>query len=221
MTKSIRIEEVSMAPARAGPLAWVRDVGIVATAAVCVAVTTVAAGIALHGSRNAAPVIAFAGDADPSAAEAQAGPMGAPLLWVVRTETSTVYLFGSVHLMPAGAEWMDQRLFAAFDGADQVWFESPNLDRLPPVGDNRLSAGADAALFRRARVLDKRVGGFERNRSPLGRYGTGFSDDGVNVSLDAWRKGDQKAMTQQVAARAKSDPEIYRLLLSERNQAWL
>lgn len=222
MTKLTNIQEYQGVPEKTGQLSWLLDLGIILTAAACVVVTTVAAGISLHGSRQApASIIAFNDQGDATAIEARSGPMGAPLLWVAKDRDSTVYLFGSVHLMPQDTDWMDQRLFAAFDSADQVWFETPNLDRLPPVGDSQLSAGADLALFHRARVLDKRVGGFEGNRQPDGRHGTGFSDDGVNVDVKAWLSGDQKAMTEQVVTRAKSDPEIYRLLLRDRNAAWL
>ncbi|WP_162148497.1 TraB/GumN family protein [Asticcacaulis sp. AC402] len=222
MTKLINFRECQAPVEKTGQLSWALDVSLLSAAAACVVVTTVAGGLWLNRSREAPGVVlnVTAGQ-DPDVAEARAGPMGAPLLWVAKKGDATVYLFGSVHLLPPGTVWADQRLFVAFDSADQVWFETRNLDRLPPVNDSRLTAGADVSLFRRARLLDKSVGGFEADRSPRGKAGTGFSDDGVNVSLEAWRRGDQKAMTQHVMALAKSDPDIYRWLLSDRHKAWL
>jgi len=68
----------------------------------------------------------------PDVAEAQAGPTGAPLLWVVKEGGATVYLFGSVHVLRQNLDWMDRRLFQAFDSADQAWFELPDLDAIRP-----------------------------------------------------------------------------------------
>lgn len=222
MTKLTHIQEYHTPVEKTGQLSWMLDLGLLTAAAVCVLVTTVAGGLWVHRSREApAMVLNVAPGVDPDLAEAHAGPMGAPLLWMAKKGDATVYLFGSVHLLPPGTTWMDQRLFVAFDSADQVWFETRNLDLLPPVTDSRVTVGADVALFRRAKVLDKAVGGFEADRSPRGRPGTGFSDDGVNVSVKAWQTGDQKAMTAHVKALAKSDPEIYRWLLSDRHKAWL
>jgi uncharacterized protein len=59
------------------------------------------------------------------------GPVGAPLLWKVTSAKATVYLFGSIHALPPGVEWMDARLFQAFDTADAAWFEVPDLDKMP------------------------------------------------------------------------------------------
>ncbi len=64
-------------------------------------------------------------------AEALSDPTGAPLLWIVKSDHATVYLFGSVHLLRPNLDWMDARLFKAFDTADQAWFEVPDLDKLP------------------------------------------------------------------------------------------
>ena len=222
MTKITNIQEYQPPVEKTGQLSWMLDLGLLATAAVCVVVTTVGAGLWLNRSREApAVVLNITAGQDPDMAEAQAGPMGAPLLWVAKKDNATVYLFGSVHLMPPGTVWMDQRLFAAFDSADQVWFETRNLDNLPAVKDSRVTVGADVALFRRAKLLDKSVGGFEADRSPRGKPGTGFSDDGVNVGLEAWHRGDQATMTRHVTILAQSDPEIYRWLIADRHKAWM
>lgn len=114
----------------AGTPEWVRDtcIGLLAGA---LAVTAWSAlpvsqqGVAI--SRPVAVSIPVAADAR----DAVAGPIGAPLLWKVTSGKATVYLFGSVHALPPGVEWMDARLFQAFDTADAVWFEVPDLDKMP------------------------------------------------------------------------------------------
>jgi uncharacterized protein YbaP (TraB family) len=46
-----------------------------------------------------------------------------PALWVVKDEDTTVYLFGSVHLLKPGLGWFDDGVKAAFDSSDQLVLE--------------------------------------------------------------------------------------------------
>ena len=48
-----------------------------------------------------------------------------PPVWVVKDKTSTITLFGSVHLLPPGVDWRPPALKQAVAGADEVWFEAP------------------------------------------------------------------------------------------------
>ena len=43
-----------------------------------------------------------------------------PALWVVKDEDTTVYLFGSVHLLKPGLGWFDDGVKTAFDSSDQL-----------------------------------------------------------------------------------------------------
>lgn len=47
-----------------------------------------------------------------------------PALWVLRDEDSTVYLFGTIHLLRPGEEWWSPRLEAAFASSDELWLET-------------------------------------------------------------------------------------------------
>lgn len=52
------------------------------------------------------------------------GTAGAePALWVVRDDDTTLYLFGTVHLLPADADWRSARVDAALAGSDRLWLE--------------------------------------------------------------------------------------------------
>lgn len=55
-------------------------------------------------------------------------PGAGPALWVVRDADSTLYLFGTVHVLRPTTAWGSARVDAAFDSADQVWFEISNPD---------------------------------------------------------------------------------------------
>lgn len=53
---------------------------------------------------------------------------GGPALWVVKDADSTLYLFGSVHVLRPETVWASPRVDAAFDSAETVWFEISNPD---------------------------------------------------------------------------------------------
>ncbi len=123
------IREQILLQVRETPL-WVRDacIGLIASGLAITVWSVLApqpADVATPAPAAAAPVLTA------DAREAQAGATGAPLLWKVTNGQATVYLFGSVHVLNSGLDWMDPRLFQAFDGADAAWFEVPDLDKLP------------------------------------------------------------------------------------------
>jgi uncharacterized protein YbaP (TraB family) len=90
-------------------------------------------GLGLAGAVAFQPVQAFAQAVEvapaPVAGRAVPRAEGAgPALWVVRDADSTLYLFGTVHVLRPTTAWGSARVDAAFDSADQVWFEISNPD---------------------------------------------------------------------------------------------
>lgn len=51
-----------------------------------------------------------------------------PAMWVIRDADSTLYLFGTVHLLRPTTGWGTDRVDAAFDSADRIVFEISNPD---------------------------------------------------------------------------------------------
>lgn len=89
-------------------------------------------GIGLAAALVLEPTRAFAQVAAPApvtapAAVPQATGTG-PALWVIRDADSTLYLFGTVHVLRPTTAWGSARVDAAFASADQVWFEISNPD---------------------------------------------------------------------------------------------
>lgn len=68
-----------------------------------------------------------------------------PALWVIRDADSTVYLFGTVHMLRAATVWETPRVMAALDASTDIWFEvdaaagAADLPRL--VAAHGLSSG--------------------------------------------------------------------------------
>jgi hypothetical protein len=46
-----------------------------------------------------------------------------PALWVVKDADTTVYLFGTIHMLKPGLSWFDEAVKTAFDTSDSVVFE--------------------------------------------------------------------------------------------------
>lgn len=79
-------------------------------------------------------VVGLAGAATPAAAE--------PPMWVVRDADSTLYLFGTAHLLDPSINWRTGRVEKALDEATQLWVEIA----IPPGGELQLAM----ALLRKA-----------------------------------------------------------------------
>ena len=61
--------------------------------------------------------------AEPAAAAAPATTDADPALWVVKDEDTTIYLFGTVHVLKPGLSWFDEAVKDAFDKSDQLMLE--------------------------------------------------------------------------------------------------
>ena len=68
----------------------------------------------------------------------------APALWEIRDTDTTLYLFGTIHLLKRGADWRTPRLDQALGSADEVWLEAedPDSAALQPL---IMELGVDAA----------------------------------------------------------------------------
>lgn len=67
-----------------------------------------------------------AGLIDKQAAPAPAATQttdASPALWVVKDDDTTIYLFGTVHVLRPGMSWFDDAVKTAFDASDQVVLE--------------------------------------------------------------------------------------------------
>lgn len=86
----------------------------------------VAGGVALFAAIAGVPADALAQTVAPAAPAPIQGE--GPALWVVKDADSTLYLFGSVHVLRPTTGWASPRVEAAFDSASDIWFEISNPD---------------------------------------------------------------------------------------------
>ncbi|MBB5772204.1 uncharacterized protein YbaP (TraB family) [Brevundimonas vesicularis] len=86
----------------------------------------VAGGLALFVAIAGVPADALAQTAAPAVPAPIQGE--GPALWVVKDADSTLYLFGSVHVLRPTIGWSSPRVEAAFNSASDIWFEISNPD---------------------------------------------------------------------------------------------
>jgi len=83
-----------------------------------IALGLVAAGTAYAQTSAPTPTLPVA-PPKPTAPVADADPA----LWVVKDKDTTIYLFGTVHLLKPGLSWFDEGVKTAFDSADELVLE--------------------------------------------------------------------------------------------------
>jgi len=112
-----------------------------------------------------------------------------PALWVVRDADTTIYLFGTIHVLRPGLSWFDEAVKSAFDRSGQVMLEMVEPDAatmqriveasgVTPPGAPGLTGMIPSA--KRAAYL-KAVTGLGLSPATLDRYRPWFA--AVNLSL--------------------------------------
>ncbi len=72
---------------------------------------------------SASAMLPAAHAADPAAAAAPVTTDADPALWVVKDKDTTIYLFGTVHVLKPGLGWFDEAVKTAFDKSDELMLE--------------------------------------------------------------------------------------------------
>lgn len=67
--------------------------------------------------------VSLAAFASPALADHHEGEAAGPALWSLSDEDTTIYLFGTIHVLPEGEAWYDDRIAAAFDSSEELVFE--------------------------------------------------------------------------------------------------
>jgi uncharacterized protein YbaP (TraB family) len=108
--------------------------------------------------------------ATPAAAPASEAMVDAdPALWVVKDEDTTVYLFGTVHVLKPGLGWFDEAVKDAFDKSDELVLEVV----LPEDPAEAAQTMIPMAIDQSGRPLSSRLapGDFEAYRAAMESVG--------------------------------------------------
>ncbi len=90
------------------------------------------------------------------AAQAEPEAKPGPALWVARDVDTTVYLFGTVHILPPEVEWRTPTIDAAFDEAAVVLFEADVSS--PLVQAKMIALMPELGMYDEGRTLSQALG---------------------------------------------------------------
>ena len=76
-----------------------------------------------------------------------------PALWVLRDDDTTIYLFGTVHVLRPGLGWFDDGVKAAFDKSDTLV-----LEMLDPSATEAAAVMADLSIDKSGRTIRQKLG---------------------------------------------------------------
>lgn len=68
-----------------------------------------------------------------------------PAMWVIKDHDSTIYLFGTVHLLKPETKWRTSKYDEAFKSADEVWLEINDSDDMAAMQTLIMQIGMDPA----------------------------------------------------------------------------
>jgi uncharacterized protein YbaP (TraB family) len=94
----------------------------------------------------------------PAPAAAAAAPAAEPPMWVVKDADSTIYLFGTVHLLDPSIQWQTKRVLGALDEATELWVEIA----IPPGGEMALGMTMLQRALSPSQPLSSRLNETER-----------------------------------------------------------
>jgi hypothetical protein len=93
--------------------------------------------------------LALAGLLPFAGASAQAAPAAKPVrpaMWKLADKDTTVYLFGTIHLLPEGRGWRTPAMEAAIKGSDELVLEVANVDDMMAAAQAMAKLGVSPGL---------------------------------------------------------------------------
>ena len=100
-------------------------------------------------SRNERPALTVTQDYDPN-----------PAIWKLADEDTTIYLFGTFHLLPDGFLWRSPELDGVIEDADELVLETSDADG---------AAGSQELMVRMLSGIEKRIPTSQRLSPEAGR----------------------------------------------------
>lgn len=92
-----------------------------------------------------------------------------PALWVVRDEDTTIYLFGTIHLLRPGLGWFDEAVKDAFDASDELKVEVVLPADPTPLAQAFAAAGTyPAGTTLQSRMNEEQLAAYRAALAPLG-----------------------------------------------------
>lgn len=113
-----------------------------------------------------------------------------PALWVVKDSDTTIYLFGTVHILKPGLSWFDEGVKTAFDGSDKLV-----LEMVEPAAAEAQALFMKLAIDQSGKTLRSKMTDADRSIYENAIKKIGLPAEGLDP-LDPWAA----AVTMQVLA---------------------
>lgn len=88
-------------------------------------------------------------------------PVAKPALWKVSDDDTTIYLFGTIHLLPKGIEWYDGRVANAFEQSQELVTEIPEVPQQKTMAVTMQLGALPAGQTLRGQMTPAERGKFE------------------------------------------------------------
>jgi uncharacterized protein YbaP (TraB family) len=137
----------------------------------------------------AQPALAQSEAAPAATPAASEGADADPALWVVRDADTTIYLFGTIHLLRPGLSWFDEAVREAFDASDEL-----KVEVVMPADPTSLAQAFTAAgTYPEGVTLQSRMTEEQRAAYRAAIAPTGIPPEAID-SLEPWFSGLQLAL---------------------------
>lgn len=113
-----------------------------------------------------------------------------PALWVLRDDDTTVYLFGTVHVLRPGLGWFDDGVKVAFDKSDTLV-----LEMIEPSATEAAAVMADLSIDKTGRTIRQKLGAEDliAYEAAVAKLGLAHADmdrqDGWAVAINLYYAG--------------------------------
>ncbi|WP_438730747.1 TraB/GumN family protein [Parasphingorhabdus sp. DH2-15] len=110
-----------------------------------------------------------------------------PALWVLKDEDTTIYLFGTVHVLKPGLSWFDEAVKDAFDSSDELILEVVEPDQTE-MQKLVFSLAVDSENPLRSKLNPEQQGIYDNAMTSLGLPGNAFDQfepwfAGINLGI--------------------------------------
>ncbi|MNQ70518.1 TraB family protein [compost metagenome] len=130
-----------------------------------------------------------------------------PPLWVIRDADSTIYLFGTVHVLRPGTAWGSDKVDAAFASASDVWVEIANQDDQAAVMSVIQQHGLDPARPLSAVLSAEDFAAFDKAAQANGATGAALD------SYRPWLAAFMISMSPSIKAGYRSESGVDKTLM--------
>lgn len=131
-----------------------------------------------------------------------------PAIWVIRDEDSTLYLFGSFHLLRPTTGWSTPQVEQAFASADEIWLELTDIDDATQAQQLMMQHGLSPDRPLSSLLTAEDIAALNQAASKMGATAAAFDP------MRPWLVSMQLALVQMVANGFDPNAGVEKILMA-------